>query len=45
MGAVVANMWLSLDGFVEDAEGQVDQVFTWVTRPGGGLQFRLERAA
>lgn len=31
MGQVVSNMSMSLDGFIEDADGNVDQLFEWYT--------------
>ncbi|MFQ6393972.1 dihydrofolate reductase family protein [Nocardia sp. KC 131] len=31
MGQVVSNMSMSLDGFIEDADGSVDQLFEWYT--------------
>ena len=30
MGDLIANMSMSLDGFVEDAAGGVDDVFSWI---------------
>lgn len=47
MGEVVANMSMSLDGFVEDSGQGVQDVFAWTTSgdveftlPGGGPTFR-----
>ncbi|MBB5915145.1 dihydrofolate reductase [Nocardia transvalensis] len=31
MGQVVSNMSMSLDGFIEDSDGGVDQLFEWYT--------------
>ena len=31
MGHVVSNLSMSLDGFIEDAEGRVDELFEWYT--------------
>ncbi|MCP9619203.1 deaminase [Nocardia otitidiscaviarum] len=31
MGQVIANMSMSLDGFIEDADGRVDELFEWYT--------------
>lgn len=31
MGQVISNMSMSLDGFVEDADGSVDHLFEWYT--------------
>ena len=31
MGRVISNMSMSLDGFVEDADGSVDRLFEWYT--------------
>lgn len=31
MGRVFSNMSMSLDGFIEDADGSVDQLFEWYT--------------
>ncbi|WP_129668047.1 dihydrofolate reductase family protein [Phytoactinopolyspora endophytica] len=31
MGQVISNMSMSLDGFIEDADGSVDQLFEWYT--------------
>jgi dihydrofolate reductase len=31
MGKVISNMSMSLDGFIEDANGSVEQVFEWYT--------------
>jgi dihydrofolate reductase len=51
MGEVVANMSMSLDGFVEDGGGGVREVFAWTTSgdveftlPGGGQVFRTSQA-
>ena len=51
MGEVIANMSMSLDGFVEDGAGGVQEVFAWSTSgevdftvPGGGLTFRTSQA-
>ncbi|HEX7212348.1 MAG TPA: hypothetical protein VF241_15605 [Propionibacteriaceae bacterium] len=34
MGDVVANMSMSLDGYIEDARGGVDEVFAWLYGSG-----------
>lgn len=51
MGAVIANMSMSLDGFVEDRHGSVAEVFRWytagpvaTTAAGDGREFRTDRA-
>ncbi len=31
MGQVISNLSMSLDGFIEDAEGSVDHLFEWYT--------------
>ncbi|WP_166353019.1 dihydrofolate reductase family protein [Phytoactinopolyspora limicola] len=31
MGQVISNMSMSLDGFIEDAEGRIDELFEWYT--------------
>lgn len=31
MGQVISNLSMSLDGFIEDAEGRVDELFEWYT--------------
>jgi dihydrofolate reductase len=31
MGQVISNLSMSLDGFIEDADGKVDQLFEWYT--------------
>jgi dihydrofolate reductase len=31
MGRVISNMSMSLDGFIEDANGRVDELFEWYT--------------
>jgi dihydrofolate reductase len=36
MGELIANMSMSLDGFVEDAGGGVDDVFSWIPRTAEG---------
>jgi dihydrofolate reductase len=48
MGDVIANMSMSLDGFMEDADGDVGRVFAWyrggdeaVAMPGGAHEFRV----
>jgi dihydrofolate reductase len=48
---VVASMSMSLDGFVEDRDGGVGDVFAWcqqgdhaTTAPGDGREFRTSRA-
>ena len=52
MSTVVANMSMSLDGFIEDADGGVGEVFAWlgagdtaVPAPGDGREFRVSRAS
>lgn len=53
MGDVVANMSMSLDGYIEDAAGGVDRVFAWlsgsgdavVTAPGDQREFRTSEAS
>lgn len=52
MGEVVANMSMSLDGFIEDAAGSVEQLFGWfgageesVTMPGDDREFRMSSAS
>jgi dihydrofolate reductase len=52
VGTVVANMSMSLDGFIEDADGVVGELFTWygagdqvVEMPGDARQFRLSRSS
>lgn len=52
MGEVVANMSMSLDGFIEDAAGSVEQLFGWlaageesVTLPGDDREFRMSAAS
>lgn len=52
MGQVVANISMSLDGYIEDATGSVEQVFQWygsgeatVTMPGDGREFRTSAAS
>lgn len=53
MGDVVANMAMSLDGYIEDAEARVDQVLAWlygsgeavVTAPGDEREFRTSQAS
>lgn len=53
MGDVGANMAISLDGYIEDAEARVDQVFAWlygsgeavVTAPGEEREFRTSEAS
>lgn len=53
MGDVVANMAMSLDGYIEDAEARVDQVLAWlygsgeavVTAPGDECEFRTSQAS
>lgn len=53
MGEVVANMSMSLDGYIEDAEGRVDEVFAWmsssseavVKAPGTQHEFRVSSAS
>lgn len=52
MGEVVANMSMSLDGFVEDSNGGVEQVFGWlgsgdeaVAAPGDEREFRTSPAS
>jgi dihydrofolate reductase len=31
MGQVISNLSMSLDGYIEDADGKVDQLFEWYT--------------
>src|SRR5262245_54751763 len=31
MGLVISNLSMSLDGFIEDSDGRVDQLFEWYT--------------
>jgi hypothetical protein len=31
MGQVISNMSMSLDGFIEDANGSVEKLFEWYT--------------
>ena len=52
MGDVVANMSMSLDGFVEDRHGSVADVFGWydsgkvtVAMPGDEREFRMSAAS
>lgn len=52
MSKVVASMSMSLDGFVEDAEGGVAEVFAWlaagdqaVAAPGDEHKFRVSQAS
>lgn len=52
MSSVIANMSMSLDGFVADRHGRVDQLFEWysageetVTMPGDGREFRTSKAS
>ena len=51
MGDVIANMSMSLDGFIEDASGGVQHLFGWCaagpeafTLPGDGREFRTSAA-
>jgi dihydrofolate reductase len=46
MGDLIANMSMSLDGFVEDADGGVDEVFGWcATVPEGSASADYRRDA
>lgn len=51
MGDVIANMSMSLDGYIENAAGSVEDLFGWysngdeaVTMPGDGRVFRTSAA-
>jgi len=52
MGAVIANMSMSLDGYVEDRDGSVPEMFAWLTpggdtveMPGDEREFRTDGAS
>jgi dihydrofolate reductase len=46
MGDLIANMSMSLDGFIEDATGSVDDVFAWMpTVPEDPASAEYQRAA
>ena len=52
MAEVVANMSMSLDGFIEDSRGGVAEVFAWTTSgpvastmPGDDREFRTSSAS
>ncbi len=52
MGRVIANMSMSLDGFIEDSGGGVQHVFAWTMSggtepaiPGVERMFRTSRAS
>jgi dihydrofolate reductase len=52
MSTLIANMSMSLDGFVDDAGGGVGPLFAWYARgdhatrmPGDGREFRTSRAS
>lgn len=52
MGSVIANMSMSLDGYIEDARGSVEDLFGWyesgrtaTTMPGDGREFRTSEGS